>query len=570
MNRKLSFLFLLVVSCLTLLPFLGEALFYSKGEPREAIVAVSMLQSGNWILPVSNGDMIPYKPPFMAWCIALASLPTGHVTEYTSRLPSALALIALVGWTFLFFARRGGKGRALLTAFVLLTSFEVYRAGFACRVDIILTLFTVGAIYSLYSYWERGMRGIPWTAILMMTGAFLTKGPVGVVLPCGVMGIFMLLRGGRFWKVAGLLTLWAIVSCIIPAAWYWAAFREGGEQFRELMLEENVGRMTGNMSYESHLNPWWYNLVTLVSGFLPYTVLLLFSLFVLPKYVRPRRPEGGFIAFFRRLDAVTMVSLVSATVIFIFYCIPASKRSVYLLPMYPFTAYFIAGYLQYLASVSKRTIKVYGTVLCILSILLFGVFLFMQSGAFPFSLLKGKHALENALYVTALSHHFTFLQWIIVEIPVVIALLVLIRLRRMTGYGALSAAVAVTVAIYWAFGGVYQPAVVNTKSDKRIARELTKLKPSGDLWAYTKDYNTRFFGVDFYTDDRLKSIAGAPDNSQGYMIITVDDAKEYLPAMADKRDFYLLKHFRTRSCDLRREVLLLKFKPRKTAPAPLP
>ncbi len=563
MKTKYAFLLLLIISSLTLLPFLGEALFYSKGEPREAIVAVSMLQSGNWILPISNGDMIPYKPPFMAWCIAAVSLPWGHVTEYTSRLPSAIALIALVMWTFMFYVKRAGKGRALLTAFLLLTSFEVYRAGFACRVDMLLTLFTVGAIYSLYAYWERGMKGIPLVAILMMTGAFLTKGPVGVALPCGVMGLFMLLRGERFWKVLGLLTLWAIVSCLIPAAWYAAAFQQGGEQFRELMMEENVGRMTGNMSYESHVNPWHYNVMTLVAGFLPYTLLLLFSLAVVFRHCRFHKPADGFIKSFFRLEPVTMLSLVAAVAIFLFYCIPASKRSVYLLPMYPFTAFFIAGYIQYLANVSKRTIKVYSSVICVAAILLFGVFLLLQCGDFPYSRLSGKHALENALYVTALSQHFPFIKWIIAEIPVVLAIIFFIKLRRMSGYSALGWCIAVTVTLYWAFAGVYQPTVLNTKSDKRIATALAELQPEGNLYAYTADYNTRFYGVNYYLDDRLKSIATAPEGDSGYMIITVDDGKTYLPENASKYDFYLLKHFRTRSCDLRRQVLLLKFTPKK-------
>ena len=65
---------LLIVSILTVLPFIGLTLFYSKGEPREAVVALSMINDGNWILPINNGGDIPYKPPFFHWCIALAFL----------------------------------------------------------------------------------------------------------------------------------------------------------------------------------------------------------------------------------------------------------------------------------------------------------------------------------------------------------------------------------------------------------------------------------------------------------------------------------------------------------------
>ena len=98
---------LLVVCVFVMLPFLGLADFNTKGEPREAVVAYSILDSGNWILPTNNGGEMPYKPPFFHWCIAALSLLNGGtVNEFTSRLPSAIALVAMTVWTFVFFARR--------------------------------------------------------------------------------------------------------------------------------------------------------------------------------------------------------------------------------------------------------------------------------------------------------------------------------------------------------------------------------------------------------------------------------------------------------------------------------
>jgi len=49
-NFYQAFWFIALLSMLVILPFLGETIFYSKGEPREAIVAFSMLESGNWIV----------------------------------------------------------------------------------------------------------------------------------------------------------------------------------------------------------------------------------------------------------------------------------------------------------------------------------------------------------------------------------------------------------------------------------------------------------------------------------------------------------------------------------------
>ena len=67
-------LLLFYALAILLLPWLGETLFNSKGEPREAIVAVSILESGNWILPTNYGGDIPFKPPFLAWLMSIFAI----------------------------------------------------------------------------------------------------------------------------------------------------------------------------------------------------------------------------------------------------------------------------------------------------------------------------------------------------------------------------------------------------------------------------------------------------------------------------------------------------------------
>ena len=127
-DRKKAFWFIALLSMLVILPFLGETIFYSKGEPREAIVAFSMLESGNWILPVNYGTDIAYKPPFLYWAIAAISSLFGGVSEYSSRLPSAIAFLAMQLVFFSFIAKRKGVKTAFLTSILLLSSFEVHRA----------------------------------------------------------------------------------------------------------------------------------------------------------------------------------------------------------------------------------------------------------------------------------------------------------------------------------------------------------------------------------------------------------------------------------------------------------
>ncbi len=126
---------------LLFVPWLGETLFYSKGEPREAVVALSILQSGDWILPVNYGADIPFKPPFLAWLIAIFAkvFNGGVVGEFVSRLPSAVAATAMLMGGY-FWARRVRDTRfAIIFTLITATSFEVFRAAMACRVDMVLT-----------------------------------------------------------------------------------------------------------------------------------------------------------------------------------------------------------------------------------------------------------------------------------------------------------------------------------------------------------------------------------------------------------------------------------------------
>ena len=69
--------------------------------------------------------------------------------------------------------------------------------------------------------------------------------------------------------------------------------KQGGEPFVNLMLEENTGRFFRKMSYESHENPLWYNFLTLIWGWIPWTLVLLVSLFGL-KWKEMHAHRHGF------------------------------------------------------------------------------------------------------------------------------------------------------------------------------------------------------------------------------------------------------------------------------------
>lgn len=526
-NYNKAFTIVCVIAVMLTVPFLGLTDFYSKGEPREAVVAYTMVEHGNWILPINNGGDIPYKPPFFHWCIALFSLLQGHVSEFTSRLPSALALVAMSVGGFVFFAKRKNANMALLATLLSLTAFEVHRAGINCRVDMVNTAFMVGALFLMYQWWERGKHTMPWLAILCMSGATLTKGPVGMLLPCAVMGVFMLTQRESLWSTVWRLGLTALLSLVLPLCWYYAAYLQGGDEFLRLVKEENIDRLLGKMAYESHENPFWYNFLTLITGWLPYTLLFVFSLFVLPW---KRFSKSGFMQSVRRAEPMQVFVWLAFGLILFFYCIPKSKRSVYLLPCYPFMAWLMAQYVVWLVANRLSAVKAYAWLMGVLGVVLSVAFVVLKTGVVPDTLFHGKHAADNIAMLHALesisvspSHLLFALLPAAVGVATIMTLLKKDdALRNRVVWLSLS----VVVALFLALDSTFQPAVLNTKADKPLAPQIEQRFDMTKMYSYMSSPMLHFFSLNFYLGDRIQQFEKVKPED-GVLMIPEDDVEEF-------------------------------------------
>lgn len=526
-NYNKAFTIVCVIAVMLTVPFLGLTDFYSKGEPREAVVAYTMVEHGNWILPINNGGDIPYKPPFFHWCIALFSLLQGHVSEFTSRLPSALALVAMSVGGFVFFAKRKNANMALLATLLSLTAFEVHRAGINCRVDMVNTAFMVGALFLMFRWWERGKHTMPWLAILCMSGATLTKGPVGMLLPCAVMGVFMLTQRESLWSTVWRLGLTALLSLVLPLCWYYAAYLQGGDEFLRLVKEENIDRLLGKMAYESHENPFWYNFLTLITGWLPYTLLFVFSLFVLPW---KRFSKSGFMQSVRRAEPMQVFVWLAFGLILFFYCIPKSKRSVYLLPCYPFMAWLMAQYVVWLVANRLSAVKAYAWLMGVLGVVLSVAFVVLKTGVVPDTLFHGKHAADNIAMLHSLesiSVSPTHLLFALLPAAVGVATIMTLlkkddNLRNRVVWLSLS----VVVTLFLALDSTFQPAVLNTKADKPLAPQIEQRFDMTKMYSYMSSPMLHFFSLNFYLGDRIQQFEKVKPED-GVLMIPEDDVEEF-------------------------------------------
>lgn len=536
---------------LLLLPWLGETLFNTKGEPREAIVAVSMLESGNWLLPESYGSDIPYKPPFLAWLIAFFSwlLHGGIVNEFTSRLPSALAAIAMVMCGYSWARKYASANLAGVMAVVTITSFEVFRASVACRVDMVLTACMVIALYQMYAWREEsGIQPLRLLGIaLLLSGAMLTKGPVGTLLPCLCMGIYCLLRGDNFFKTLFWLCIVCVASMAIPLAWYYKAYAIGGDHFLNLAWEENIGRLTGSMAYDSHLNPWPYNIVTIVAGMLPWTLLVIFAAIPAIGGVRIKGCIRRLLQGLRRMHPASLFALTVASVIFIFYCIPASKRSVYLLPMYPFMAYGVAVMIRAISG--SRQFKAYTLLIVAIAAVAPVValaFQWLHPAKLPIEMMPWWR------YPLAIA-------------PCVFSVLWLRGRHRRSGafsrISNLTALLIATYSIYLAYASAFQPMVLNAKSDfHHVAKIAEAQRDTGPVYTYiSADSLLRYYTLNFYMRDQLRLLPEGKPADESYVILaSPDDMKELMRkrriAPADTAVAI------PKSCDTRRPVMIGRFR----------
>jgi len=327
---------------------IAEQPFYTKGEPREALVVWEMLHGGGWVLPLRNGVEIPSKPPLYHWLAALAAHATGGVSELAARLPSALLAVLAVLLVYWFGVSIGRVRSGWIAAVALLTSFEWIRAARVARVDMTLTFFLFASLLAFAVMNRSGVTRLRLTIFYACVAlATLGKGPVGVALPALVIIVFAATRSDRpggaqdgglaaslgrrvravLSTVEPLRPVPGLVAVVLVAgSWYVAALFLGGESFFvKQILKENVLRFLDPARLDSgHLHGPLYFIPNFFAGALPWSLLA--------------PAVAWWLWRMRPLDETTRFLVVWFVTVIVFFSLSASKRSVYVLPAYPAAA----------------------------------------------------------------------------------------------------------------------------------------------------------------------------------------------------------------------------------------
>lgn len=517
--QKQPFLLVLFISIILTLPWITIGDFYYKGEPREASVAMCILNTGNWILPSGYADEIAFKPPFMHWIIALFSLTFGSVSITTARLPSALSLIGITLMTFVFLQKRKSTFIAFIASLMVLTSFEMHRWALESRVDMLLAFLMIGALFSLFKWEEKGLKGYPLMIPLFLGGAALVKGPVGFLLPCLVFGIYLLiLKRYSLWKIIIKNLMVALPAAFILLIWYVLAYQQDGSHFINLVYAENIGRLLGNdsktlgITYDlGHKGPFWYYIPAIIVGFIPWSLLLILSAFNI-KYTNFLKPLKlkSFLHKFFNLDKVTLFSIVSLSIIIMFYMIPVSKRTVYIMPVYPFASYLLV--LLYEWTIAKKPTLLKGLayfilVLSGLMLALEAIFHFINLNDLVSSLFHDAKTQRDINVFSVTFQHPSYLVIVVWFLLLAALVTFLFVLKKNSLYYTLFGMLALFICLQVFLEGSAYPEFKDSYSSRPFAN---KIMAKYDLKGNTYVVNNlalfpNLYGLNFYLGNNFKN-----------------------------------------------------------------
>ncbi|RYD80722.1 MAG: phospholipid carrier-dependent glycosyltransferase, partial [Verrucomicrobiaceae bacterium] len=229
MTRLHALFILLAFWAAIYLPGLGSTEL--KGEEgRRILPAVTMLDSGNWLVPYVGGEPYFRKPPLVNWLIAGSMKLTGVRNEWAARLPSVLCVLALGLVVVVVCSRWLGVRTALAAGLFAIANVSMIEKGRLAEIEAIyVALAGIGMV--IWMAWAlRGGDASPakeeqqaqvsswllWTVPFVFLGlAALAKGPVHLLFFYAL--VLAVPRGRREFislpHLTGLLLMAGIFAC---------------------------------------------------------------------------------------------------------------------------------------------------------------------------------------------------------------------------------------------------------------------------------------------------------------------------------------------------------------------
>lgn len=356
---------ILVLGCLLAL-YVSLALGWNKFSRAEVFFAEcarEMLVLNNWVTPLYQGKPFFDKPILVYWLI-LCMYKLFGVAHLTARIPSIIAALATTALTAVATKNLAlkNKDKAGIAAAVCTgSSFMFLSFAYNCMSDIWLVLFDTITLVLLYrGAADESKR----TSYFMLASgsmglAFITKGPIGIVLPAAAFAAYLLCTGRlKIIKPMHVLAGGAIAT-LIAVPWFFAAYKANGSwALAYFFIRENFQRYAGS-TYDTH-KPVWFMLVSLITGFLPWSIFLPATLKNFISDLKNERAAATEITVAPSGNAQRQLYLwIWIAVVVGFFSFSRGQCDYYVLPAYPAAACLIG---LYIAESSGKSATVAATI----------------------------------------------------------------------------------------------------------------------------------------------------------------------------------------------------------------
>ncbi len=488
MQKESVLISTLIAICLILFFFsLGDRALWDIDEGMHAATSKDMVLSGDWLTPRYNGEKFYDKPPLHNWLVAIAFLIFGF-TEFAARLPAALLGLGCVMVTYWMGRQIFGPTAAFLSAVVLATSAEYFVLARVVVQDISLAFFITLALALFYLGYknERHRKLLFLLGYAAMGFSVLAKGPVGVLLPVTIIGLFLIFKRQLSFLKQMQIGWGILILLAVAAPWYILISLKDPDYFNYFFIKQNFGNFFSKDV--RHPEPIYYYIPVVMGGMFPWSAFLPLALFRAFRIRRTASNDGMLFA------------LIWFAVIFIFFSLASSKLGTYILPLIPSGSLLVGALLHELLNGSSRGLDQgifysYLPLVIILPLALIYILLF------PPVNLKADVGID-------LKWIYYLAAWLVACCFISMGLVVKKKYKLFIG-----SMVGMVITVFLFSLIFLVPPIEPFRSGKELARKIDKLiEPREDLVFYLKARDTFLF----YTN-RMAAVLKTPQELRDYM-----------------------------------------------------
>jgi 4-amino-4-deoxy-L-arabinose transferase-like glycosyltransferase len=334
LQSPLIHILVLFVLSLPLVTNLGVSSLWDANESFYAVTPREMMESGDYLSPQFNYQPRAQKPPLTYWIIVISYKVFG-ITEFSVRLPGALAAIGVILFIYAIGRLLFSPTAGLLAALFLATTPRFFGLARKLPIDILLLFWLAGTAFFIIRAIKKNTTS-SWIPVYLFLGfGFLTKGPVAWLIPGGAVLLWILWT--RRLRIAQLRPFWGgFVLLAVVAPWYILTYYyHGWEYIAAFFLRDNLGRFaTQSLGPARGL---LYYFPVYLADFFPWSLLSLIALYYVWRKHRSDEPLR---------DSSFAFPLVWCGLVFIFFSLSRNKQEYYIASIYPMMAVVLAGVLD--------------------------------------------------------------------------------------------------------------------------------------------------------------------------------------------------------------------------------